>query len=316
MKKLIVVLTVTLVALFIVSYTSLDATITQLFSTQELKVISSEVPLDTDGDGFSDWFEENIAGYDPNIPNDRYIILFEYHPEEGLNTIADSSANFFKEGGVPESNIYLLKQEQAIRPNLQAAIKEVAQKADENDLVFLGIDTHGCTDWISSHPSYTEEWLEKKHRGELGPEDPPHPGISYADIDEWLDKIKAKAVIVRIMACYCETALPRLKDGPCPRIVFVHSAGEFISALGQDPDYAAKVDMKYGNNNGYVSLAEIGNWKNNEPRGWKDNEREEGKPGDGFWNGQSWLEKMGFSVMSDTSGIADQIYLTDYKIPG
>ena len=30
---------------------------------------------DSDGDGMSDWFEKNIANLDPNVPNDRYVLI-------------------------------------------------------------------------------------------------------------------------------------------------------------------------------------------------------------------------------------------------
>lgn len=263
-----------------------------------------ELFLDSDGDGFNDWFETNIA-YSPDVPNDRYIILFEYHPEEeGLNIVADISWQFFVEKGeVPAENIIMLKQEEAIRPNLQNAIAEVAKKSDENDIIFLNIQTHGTPGWIGSHPSYTKEWLEKKHRGEPLPSD--HPGITYADIDGWLNKINAKIVIVTIMACYSKTALPILQDGSCPRIVFSNTAREFISALGEDAEYFREADAKYGNGDGYISVGEIGNWKDNDPKWGPD-------WGILYEKGRSWLESEGYSHISDTSNIAYQIYLTDY----
>lgn len=285
---------------------------------------------DTDGDGFSDKFEEQMELYDPNVPNDRYIILFEYHPEEeGLNGVADSTSQFFAEKGkVPTENIIMLKQEKAIRPNLQKAIEEVAAKADENDLVFLSIDTHGSTDWIGSHPSYTKEWYEKKYSSGLGPEDPPYPGINYIDIDKWLDTINAKVVIVRIMACGCESALPVLRDGHCPRIVFVYTGREFISGLGEyqyvDPlppgvkyeemrkfflEDCITVDTKHGNGDGYVSLKEVANWLDNDTK-WA--VTTEG----GYEKSISFIEATGYSRFSDASNISSQIYLTDYKIPG
>jgi hypothetical protein len=257
--------------------------------------------LNSDGDGFNDWFETNIAHYDPSVPNDRYVILFDRHPEEeGLTGVADTAWHFFTEKGkVPPENIIILKQEEATGPNLKNAIAEVARRSDENDIVFLNIQTHGYT--IASFSSGDENMSSWEYMDE-----------GYTMIDEWLDEIRAKVVVVTIMACGSERALPLMKDGPCPRILFIDTAGEFIGALGQDPNCVAKSDIEYGNNDGYISLAEIGNWRNNEPRGWKDNELGEGKSGDGYWDGESWFEKFGFSLMSDTSNVAHQIYLTDY----
>ena len=42
-------------------------------------VVSPSVELnlpDSDGDGMSDWFEENIAKTNSTVPNDRYAIIF------------------------------------------------------------------------------------------------------------------------------------------------------------------------------------------------------------------------------------------------
>lgn len=245
--------------------------------------ILPEPILGSDGDGFSDWFEENIAGYDPNVPNDRYIIIYFclVHDPGFSGTIADGYYDFFvKKGKVPPRNIVLLKKEAANAANLETAIDEIASKSDENDIVFLCMNGHGGGGSIEG-------------------------SVEYTKLDEWLDRVNAKVVVVTIMACGCEDALPLLKDGPCPRIVFVHTAGEFIRGLGADDEYFTTADTKYGNNDGYVSLSEIGNWIDNDPKWGPD-------WGELHEEGRSHLEAEGYSKMSDTSSIADQIYLTDY----
>jgi len=257
--------------------------------------------LDSDGDGFNDWFETNIAGYNPSVPNDRYIILFSRFDEDPgtYEYSIDKPYQFFTERGkiLPE-NIIRLYSEEATGPNLKNAIGQVAKKSDQDDIVFLKIDTHGYT--IASFSSGDKnisswDYMDK----------------SYTMIDEWLDKIKAKAVIVTIMACGCERALPLLKDGSCPRIVFAHSGGEFIGGLGEDPEYAITADTKYGNGDGYVSVGEISNWIDNDPKWGPDGGIYETME-ERYEKGRSHLEANGYSKMSDTSNIAYQIYLTDY----
>ncbi len=87
---------------------------------------STEISLpDTDGDGFSDWFEQNIAHYDPNIPNDRYIVIYYCFADDPQfdAAFADSYYKFFvKNAKVPPENITLLKKEEANATNLRRAI--------------------------------------------------------------------------------------------------------------------------------------------------------------------------------------------------
>ncbi len=249
-------------------------------------VTPTEPEIDSDGDGFSDWFEENIAHYDPTIPNDRYVIFYYRMLEDpGLVPyVIDEPTKFFiEEGKVPPENIIGLAQEGANAVTLENAINRAAEKSDKNDLVFLRILAHGSYEGFDG-------------------------GVQYTVLDEWLDKIEAKAVIVVIMACGCELALPRLKDGPCPRIIFVHSAGEFIGALGADDEYFTAADTKYGDGNGYIAVGEIGNWIDNDPMWGSD-------WGELHENGRGHFEAYGYSKMSDTSNVAYEIYFTDYKIP-
>ncbi len=143
--------------------------------------------------------------------------------------------------------------------------------------------------------------------------------LEYTQLNEWLDQIEAKAVIITITACGCEVALPILKDGSCPRIVFVHFGQEFLSGLGEyqyvDPlpqgttyeemkqyflQDCITVDTKHGNSDGYISLKEIADWADNDLK-WAS-------------EGRSWVEAVGYSRVSDTSNISSQSYLTDYKI--
>ena len=287
MKKLIVFL---IVFLFIASFVSACAPSSEI-PTQETPASTSDPSfyLDSDGDGMNDWFEENVAGYDSTIPNDRYVIIYFcfVHDPGFSGTIADGYYDFFVgEGKVPPENIVLLKKEEANAVNLKKALEEIAKKSDKNDIVFLYLVGHGASDGIEMN-------------------------VEYVILDEWLDQIEAKVVIVQIMACGCEAALPILKEGSCPRIVFVYSAGEFIGGLGKDPEYFTTADTKYGNGNGYVSIGEIANWLDNDPF-WGGDWGVKYKTYEELYKyGRSFYETEGYSHMSDTSNVALETYLTD-----
>jgi len=233
--------------------------------------------VDSDGDGFNDWFETNIAHYDPNIPNDRYVIVFECW-EEGLdNNGADRAWQFFREvAGVPSKNIITLKQKEATPFNLKKAIEEVAAKADENDIVCLDINAHGGGPAIGG-------WHEDLGR--------PGAGIKYSDIDQWLDEIKAKVIIISCCACgFSKNGVPVLKDGCCPRII--PRGPSYYCVL--DPGFVNFLEAdETGNKDGYVSMEEVKNYANY--IFYKDDPD--------YRDYHEW--------MIDTSNIAPEIYLTD-----
>jgi len=311
-KKLIILLIVCLSIVLVLVYTQKPSEVSEPSSEPS----TEPNLLDSDGDGMSDWFEGNIAKTDPLVRNDRYLILFDGHAEsDNMEGLVEETRNFWVEKGkVPSENVVMVKVEASPEKKntgveLEEAIYQVAEKADENDIVFLGISGHG---YVISN------FVTEEDAGKFGPEGSYiyiedgqlyHENGGYILLDEWIDKINAKAVVVRIMACGCKAALSVLKDGPCPRIIFVHSAGEFTGALGEFPDYAVAADTKYGNGDGYVSVGEISNWIDNDPMWGPD-------WGELYQEGRSHLEAEGYSKMSDTSGIAYEIYLTDYKIPG
>jgi len=253
--------------------------------------------LDSDGDGMSDWFETNIAHYNPSIPNDRYIIIFDWIDTDpyGFVEPIKKQYDFFVQAEKipPENIIQLTNGETATAVNFKNAVEQVAAKADENDLVFIQISTHGYT-----LASFT---ADKDH---------PSGNLleSYQMLSQWINKINAKAVIITVISCGSEQFDYPLFNGSYPRIVYTSSAGEFIGALGEYPEYAEIVDTKYGNGDGYISVGEIGNWIDNDPKWGPD-------WGELHEKGRSFVEAEGYSKMSDTSSIASKIYLTDYKNP-
>jgi len=254
--------------------------------------------VDSDGDGFSDEFEINIAHTDPNIPNDRYVIVFEYW-EEGLdNNGADRAWHFFREvAGIPAKNIIVLRGKEAVYSSFQKAIEEVAAKADENDIVCLSINAHSG---IVGYPYLKTPEIEAKIKAdpnfcwsdyveEHG--HPGYPGIRYTDLDEWLDEIRARVIMINACPCdFIEKGVPVLKDGCCPRIIL------------EGPTYYCFLDPSFknfteadenGNKDGYVSMGEIKDYVNYIY--YKDDPN--------HWNYHEWVV--------DTSNIASEIYLID-----
>lgn len=234
----------------------------------------SDLSIDSDGDGFGDWFEANIAHTDPTTPNNRYIIIYCRSDEDPKLPlwVVDKPAQFFEKCGVSPENIFRLIHEGATYKTLEAAINQVAAKSTGNDIVFLSLNGHGGGHGIEG-------------------------SVTFTDLNVWLNRIEAKTVIVQIAACGSEYALPILKEGSSPRIIFAQTGSELIGAMGEYPGDFQSADAKYGDGNGYVSFAEIARWSD-----W-----EWGK------NGKAWSELYGFSKMSDVSGIASRTYLTDYS---
>ena len=307
MKKLIITVLLA-VALFIVSgMFGLDVPTTQPLSIQDTSNISPEVLSDSDGDGFSDKFEEQMELYDPNVPNDRYFIYCEYLPEIEKESNIEFSLTWrvLEENGVPSQNIIRLTGEKATRSNLQKVIEEITTKADDNDIVFVRLLGHGGYDSIAC--CYDGN-------------------IPYSEIDKWLDKIRAKVVISQISGCKSECAAEILKDGPCPRIVLTggFSMEGFYNKETADkypwlPTYAdygydnpaPALDYydiffgfadKMGNRDGYVSLGEfIKVLKIDVEARWHQEE----------WN--KITDYPWWDVARDESGIADRIYLIEHS---
>jgi len=275
--------------------------------------LPSELFLDSDGDGFNDWFEMNIAHYDPSIPNDRYFILFyrvmdalEYDPEGTIESRGlDLPIQFLTEkGNVPSENIIRLTQEEATTSALKNTIEQVAKKSDENDLVYVQISAHGNG---SGSTLTTVSFLADKW-------------IKYTTFNEWLDQIEAKAVILTISSCGCEKAVSVLKKGSCPRVIYLYGNYMFIKTLGAKLDCAEIADNRYGNNDGYVSIGEMADYQDDEfnyQSDWNILRKRRKMRKDPKWISQETIEVEGYypSRMIDASNIAYQIYLTDYKIP-
>jgi len=335
LKKLIVFLSALVILVFLIpgcTYPETSPAETPAKNQTNETSLPQELFLDSDGDGMNDWFEANIAHYDPNVPNDRYFILFfrmmEYSEGTRENRDVHLPAQFLiEEGKVPPENIIKMTQGEATASALKSAIEQVAKKSDKNDLVFLSINTHGYN--VNSFSAS---------------ENNPHgiPVESYQMIGQWLGQIEAKAVIVSMSFCGDGEAVPILREGPCPRVIYLHAGGWFLHMLGLNPGYSKKIATYYGNDP-YVSVGEVADCLDDQLVYLSDwnitRERKNAKrivtykkegnyhkvdeskakllatDPSGYVRVEIESSLYPWSAMVDPSNIAYEIYLTDYKIP-
>ena len=259
---------------------------------------------DSDGDGMSDWFEKNIAKLDPNVPNDRYVLIsmYGYRVDDTTSVgpayselieIYDFLINQYR---IPSDNI--IKISKAEYPDFKDAVNQIAKKADENDLVYVLMSSHGGHGTFSFHDK----------------------SVQYKEIDNLLDKINAKAMVVTIDSCHSGSAIPFLKDGHCPRVVMTvcrddqvggnaDMAMYFFESLGT-PFYSLygkncyKDQAFWGNKNadkdgnGFISVKEGFDYAKEKMSEWivEDNDYEPREP-----------------HISDPDNIASELYLGEYK---
>ena len=329
MKKLIIFL---IVFLFLASFVSACAKPSSETPTQETPAPTSDPSfyLDSDGDGMSDWFEENIA-YNPDVSNDRYFILF-YHYDYIESSDIDLPAQFLIEKGkVPPENIFKLAQEEATASALQNAIEQIAEKSDRNDIVYLGITAHGPG---TIGVTLLDVSFCAADRC-----------IKYVELNEWLNQIEAKALILSISSCGDELAVPVLKEGSCPRIVYLHAGGEFLRMFGFGVnDDAAQAIVTYSySNDPYISVGEAADYLDDQRVYLSDwnitRERKNAKriatykkesgyhvpdeskakilaiDSSGYVRAEIESDQYPYTALVDPFNIAYEIFLTDYKIP-
>lgn len=121
---------------------------------------SAEIQLpDFDGDGMSDWFEENVAYLDPRIPNDRYAIILDtntIHPnpkytQERRQGVANFRTFFIEAERFEPENVFSFADKEATYENFKNAIDRIAGVSDENDLVYVILNGHGSERSFSFH---------------------------------------------------------------------------------------------------------------------------------------------------------------------
>lgn len=205
--------------------------------------------LDSDEDGMSDWFEENIAKLDPSVKNERYLLFLQTAPAFGpslvpFEPIESGNGDWYESRYIvsknkfkPE-NITELYRGEATRDNFEKAISEIARKVNKSDIVYIQLIGHGSEGRF--------QWM------------------SYQEMNETFNQIKAKAIIVAIIACFTsvESLAPLLKEGSCPRIIM---AGDEILSYNKVVWDAWKNGLNAADldKNGYISIKEGWLYKTN-----------------------------------------------------
>jgi len=185
---------------------------------------------DWDGDGMSNLFEIRYFELaDPLVHNDRYVIVFTAHRpgyirepwweepyyREGAWECAqrfdgkwaystkkfiEGLYDFFVNGEkILTENFYLYIGKNATVDNLQKVLKEISEKSDENDFVYLFLNAHGN----EKGRIYFFEEVDNELK---------LTGVEYSTIDKWLDNINSKYQIIVVDACGSGSAIRALKD--------------------------------------------------------------------------------------------------------
>lgn len=175
--------------------------------------------IDSDGDGFSDDFEINIAGTDPLIPNNRYALLFK--ASHNITTVPESiiekhnwpyreeeeMIEFLLNARVSPENIVSLFFLEATKRNLIAELERLSQKITENDIFIFSIMAHGDNEAFYPHRQgltadkinyISKAEVFDQRRGEI------IEAFPYPELNQHLEKIKARTTIVYIRACGSE----------------------------------------------------------------------------------------------------------------
>jgi hypothetical protein len=268
------------------------------FSLQEQEnciLNGSFADIDWDNDRMNNYFEYKIAGQPFEVYNERYAVLVDTDkPQQLYNSMRDMASFLLNEEKFLTQNVVLLESTNATVNNFKQAISNLSEKATENDIVYIGLSSHGSDGALCFNDG---------HGVNNGPE-----GMTYVDIDKIIDQIKSRATVVTVFACWCHTALEPLKSGPSPRIVLTMTPEWFFatsakyengwSALPSQydiPIYDTQYDVDH---NGYVSIGES----------WTTLVKAQGRY---YSYHPDQRQKNG---MTDTSDISQSLYFGDFEV--
>ena len=113
--------------------------------------------------------------------------------ERGYNIYDKYVDRFAEKHKIPEKNVNMLLCNEATHEKVQSEIQAIANKSDKNDLVILFIHGHGYT---LGKDMQLLELADPQHTGRCTVMD---------DINQWLDTVVAKAIIVIVSTCGCDS---------------------------------------------------------------------------------------------------------------
>jgi len=206
-----------------------------------LKLIEngSFVNTDMDSDGMCNYFEKEIAGLPWNVYNGRYILLLETI-EEALLWLRMEREFFITHYKCLPQNVVMLIGSNATFTNFAKTISDWEHKVTKDDIIFISIVGHGHVGIFQFSDRI----------------------VKYEEINEHLNKLQPMKFLINIGACYAESALPILKNGPSPRAIVTPLTMSYFTQLVPTPllgrvDYAPEPEGFDLDKNGYVSVAEI-----------------------------------------------------------
>jgi len=135
------------------------------------------IDLDSDKDGMSDWFEENIAGLDAQMPNERYAIILNVttlhsrpeYTEQRRKETANLKTFLIEEEKFKAENVFVFMGKEATYENFRKTIDFLEKSSNENDLVYIMLqgyryESEGCFTFHSgkdiSEFEISEEFVE------------------------------------------------------------------------------------------------------------------------------------------------------------
>jgi len=127
-----------------------------------------EIKTDLDGDGLSDWFEENIAHLDPTVSNDRYAVILNtitihsipYYTRQRREETTNLKTFLIEEEGFKPENIFLFMDMEATYDNFKSVVDYLIETSDENDLVYIFIQAHGNQGGFTCHSGIDPSEIE------------------------------------------------------------------------------------------------------------------------------------------------------------
>ena len=222
---------------------------------------------DYDQDGLSNAFEVNVGKTDPSVPNDCYVLIFDSF---GVDRWAKISLNWTHDfftgiAEIPPENIIELFCLEATDEKLERALEQFSEEIDENDIFILSITAHGEKerDEATDRPGFLAYREGVTEPIEDGLDERIAKGVSfpYWHLDEYLDRISARGMIVMISACGSQD--PQIFDALREerRVVMTQDTAhwaELLEALGYE--ITPEVSFRY------VFLEDPGFWRELRPR--------------------------------------------------
>ncbi|HEC88541.1 MAG TPA: hypothetical protein ENI52_04410 [Thermoplasmata archaeon] len=168
--------------------------------------------LDIDGDKISNYVDEILMDLSYKTVNNRYVVfvrsletnspfpyLTPFNPTDPNGDSFDQIRFILKEYKFDPKNVYSLFGNNATFNNFEKLILNISSKITNNDLVYIQLVGHGGP-------------------GRFGFND---KIVNYETIDELLDTLTPKRLVISTAACYCmlNESMNPLEEGPVPRLV-------------------------------------------------------------------------------------------------